>query len=139
MHKFKYIITIVAIIYFKFSLSKIKIQQYLQEVSFSVSGEHVNFDMKGDSIPSYDLINWQRLQNGDTDFVKVGIYDGAMDAGKELVIQDEKIKWPVNQSKARCSHKIQVQIKSVQQNSNINLIYFHHLTKTTKTSYLYNI
>ncbi|KAG7333495.1 hypothetical protein KOW79_003630 [Hemibagrus wyckioides] len=56
--------------------------------------------MKGDSIPSYDLINWQRLPNGDIDFIKVGIYDGSMDAGKELVIQDERIKWPGNQSKA---------------------------------------
>lgn len=81
-------------------------------MSFSISGEHVNFDMKGDSIPSYDLINWQRLPNGDTDFVKVGIYDGAMNAGKELFIQDEKIKWPGNQSKARCSHKIQSTKKS---------------------------
>lgn len=62
--------------------------------------------MKGDSIPSYDLINWQRLPNGDIDFIKVGIYDGSMDAGKELVIQDERIKWPGNQSKARCSHNV---------------------------------
>ncbi|TSK38410.1 Extracellular calcium-sensing receptor [Bagarius yarrelli] len=71
-----------------------QLQQYLQEVSFSLSGEQVSFDMKGDSIPSYDLINWQRLPSGDIDFIKVGLYDGAMGDGNELVIQDEKIKWP---------------------------------------------
>ncbi|XP_060733769.1 extracellular calcium-sensing receptor-like [Tachysurus vachellii] len=76
-----------------------QLQHYLQEVSFSLSGEHVNFDMKGDSIPSYDLINWQRFPDGDINFINVGMYDGSMDAGKELVIMDEKIKWPGNQSK----------------------------------------
>ncbi|XP_062860389.1 extracellular calcium-sensing receptor-like [Trichomycterus rosablanca] len=84
-----------------------QLQHYLQEVSFSVSGERVNFDVKGDSVPSYDLINWQRRPNGDVDFVTVGLYDGAMEAGKELVIQDHAIVWPDNQSKVPvsvCSH-----------------------------------
>ncbi|KAL7879138.1 hypothetical protein AOLI_G00101120 [Acnodon oligacanthus] len=77
-----------------------QLQHYLQEVSFSVSGERVNFDARGDSIPSYDLINWQRQANGDIDFVKVGLYDGARDAGRELLIQDQAVVWPGNQSKA---------------------------------------
>lgn len=72
-------------------------------MSFSVSGEHVNFDARGDSVPSYDLINWQRQTNGDINFVKVGLYDGARDAGNELVIQDQAVVWADNQSKARCS------------------------------------
>uniref|UniRef100_A0A4W4H5F9 Olfactory receptor C family, v1 n=1 Tax=Electrophorus electricus TaxID=8005 RepID=A0A4W4H5F9_ELEEL len=66
-----------------------QLQHYLQEVSFLVSGEHVNFDTRGDSVPSYDLINWQRQKNGDISFIKVGLYDGARDSGKELVIQDQ--------------------------------------------------
>uniref|UniRef100_A0A3B4E4M8 G-protein coupled receptors family 3 profile domain-containing protein n=1 Tax=Pygocentrus nattereri TaxID=42514 RepID=A0A3B4E4M8_PYGNA len=66
-----------------------QLQHYLQEVSFSISGERVNFDARGDSIPSYDLINWQRETNGDINFVKVGLYDGARDAGRELLIQDQ--------------------------------------------------
>ncbi|XP_036441045.1 extracellular calcium-sensing receptor-like [Colossoma macropomum] len=80
-----------------------QLQHYLQEVSFSISGEHVNFDARGDSIPSYDLINWQRQANGDIDFVKVGLYDGARDAGRELLIQDQAVVWPGNQSKAPVS------------------------------------
>ncbi|XP_066540566.1 extracellular calcium-sensing receptor-like [Hoplias malabaricus] len=80
-----------------------QLQHYLQEVSFSISGEHVNFDARGDSIPSYDLINWQKRANGDIDFAKVGLYDGASDAGKELVIQDQGIMWPGNQTKSPVS------------------------------------
>uniref|UniRef100_A0A3B4CIA6 G-protein coupled receptors family 3 profile domain-containing protein n=1 Tax=Pygocentrus nattereri TaxID=42514 RepID=A0A3B4CIA6_PYGNA len=80
-----------------------QLQHYLQEVSFSISGERVNFDARGDSIPSYDLINWQRETNGDINFVKVGLYDGARDAGRELLIQDQAVVWPGNQSKAPVS------------------------------------
>ncbi|KAM9480731.1 extracellular calcium-sensing receptor-like [Clarias gariepinus] len=80
-----------------------QLQHYIQQVSFLISDEHVNFDIRGDSIPSYDLMNWQRLPNGDIDFIKVGLYDGAMDDGKELVIQDKKIKWPNNPSKVPAS------------------------------------
>ncbi|XP_062407688.1 extracellular calcium-sensing receptor-like [Sardina pilchardus] len=68
-----------------------QLQHYLQEVSFFISEEKVNFDMKGDSIPSYDLINWQRDANGEIQFVSVGLYDGAKGAGNELIIDKETI------------------------------------------------
>ncbi|XP_018605280.2 extracellular calcium-sensing receptor [Scleropages formosus] len=74
-----------------------QLQQYLQEVSFTISGETVNFDEKGDAIPSYDLINWQRGVAGNIEFVKVGMFDGSKDAGKELFIQDEAIMWTGHQ------------------------------------------
>jgi len=79
-----------------------KLQHYLQEISFSVSGEEVNFDIKGDSIPSYDLINWQRHSSGDIQFVKVGLYDGAQNSERELVIEEQAIMWSKQQNKARC-------------------------------------
>uniref|UniRef100_A0A3B1KGA9 Olfactory receptor C family, v3 n=1 Tax=Astyanax mexicanus TaxID=7994 RepID=A0A3B1KGA9_ASTMX len=56
-----------------------QLQHYLQEVSFTVSGELVNFDAKGDSIPSYDLINWQKGRDGNIELVKVGMYDEAQE------------------------------------------------------------
>ncbi|XP_059362234.1 extracellular calcium-sensing receptor-like [Carassius carassius] len=68
-----------------------QLQHYLQEISFSVSGENVNFDVKGDSIPSYDLINWQRHASGDIQFVKVGLYEGAQQTGRELLIVEQAI------------------------------------------------
>uniref|UniRef100_A0A4W6C6F8 Olfactory receptor C family, v1 n=1 Tax=Lates calcarifer TaxID=8187 RepID=A0A4W6C6F8_LATCA len=37
-----------------------KLQYYLQEVTFNIAGEEVDFDLKGDSVPYYDIINWQR-------------------------------------------------------------------------------
>ncbi|XP_076853593.1 extracellular calcium-sensing receptor [Brachyhypopomus gauderio] len=65
-----------------------QLQHYLQEVSFTISGERVNFDLKGDSIPSYDLINWQRGTAGNIELVKVGMYDEAREAGSELLIYE---------------------------------------------------
>ncbi|XP_026783301.3 extracellular calcium-sensing receptor [Pangasianodon hypophthalmus] len=70
-----------------------QLQHYLQEVSFTISGETVNFDINGDSIPSYDLINWQKGTAGNIELVKVGMYDGAREAGSELVIYDTAITW----------------------------------------------
>ncbi|XP_048121046.1 extracellular calcium-sensing receptor-like [Alosa alosa] len=70
-----------------------QLQHYLQDVSFFISDEKVNFDMKGDSIPSYDLINWQRDANRQIQFVSVGLYDEAKGAGNELIIDKETIKW----------------------------------------------
>uniref|UniRef100_A0A672GAJ8 Olfactory receptor C family, v3 n=1 Tax=Salarias fasciatus TaxID=181472 RepID=A0A672GAJ8_SALFA len=34
-----------------------QLQYYLQEVTFNIGEEEVNFDLKGDSIPYYDIIN----------------------------------------------------------------------------------
>ncbi|KAM3616687.1 uncharacterized protein V6R79_021784 [Siganus canaliculatus] len=49
-----------------------QLQHYLQEVAFNIDGEEVNFDTKGDSIPYYDVINWQRGKGGNIEFVNVG-------------------------------------------------------------------
>ncbi|XP_036392207.1 extracellular calcium-sensing receptor-like [Megalops cyprinoides] len=75
-----------------------ELQHYLQEVSFTISGEEVNFDANGDSIPSYDLINWQRGAAGNIEFVTVGMFNGAKEAGKELFIQEDAIVWAGHQS-----------------------------------------
>ncbi|XP_064880298.1 extracellular calcium-sensing receptor-like [Oncorhynchus nerka] len=76
-----------------------QLQHYLQELAFYISGEEVNFDLKGDSIPYYDIINWQRGSGGNMEFINVGLFDGAKASGKELVIQEEKIVWAGHQSK----------------------------------------
>ncbi|XP_041796185.1 extracellular calcium-sensing receptor-like [Chelmon rostratus] len=80
-----------------------QLQYYLQEVTFNIAGEEVNFDLKGDSIPYYDIINWQRGTGGNTEFVTVGLFDGAKPAGEELVIQEDRIIWvPVSVCSASC-------------------------------------
>ncbi|XP_030621112.1 extracellular calcium-sensing receptor [Chanos chanos] len=80
-----------------------QLQHYLQEVSFTISGEMMEFDMNGDSIPSYDLINWQRGSAGNVEFVNVGLFDGAQDPGKELVIQEKGIVWAGHQGEVLVS------------------------------------
>ncbi|XP_053356905.1 extracellular calcium-sensing receptor-like [Clarias gariepinus] len=69
-----------------------QLQYYLQEVSFTISGELVKFDMNGDSIPYYDLINWQKGTAGNIELIKVGMYDGAR-KGNELIIYNMNITW----------------------------------------------
>uniref|UniRef100_A0A3B5M294 Olfactory receptor C family, v1 n=1 Tax=Xiphophorus couchianus TaxID=32473 RepID=A0A3B5M294_9TELE len=58
-----------------------QLQYYLQEVKFDMAGEEVNFDLKGDSVPYYDIINWQRGTTGSIEFVNVGLFDGTKPAG----------------------------------------------------------
>ena len=77
-----------------------KLQYYLQEVKFNIAGEEVNFDLKGDSIPYYDIINWHRGNGKNNEFVNVGLFDGTKPAGEELVIQEDRIIWAGHQSKA---------------------------------------
>ncbi|XP_045897268.1 extracellular calcium-sensing receptor-like, partial [Micropterus dolomieu] len=80
-----------------------QLQYYLQEVTFNIAGEKVNFDRKGDSIPYYDVINWQRGTGGNTEFVNVGLFDGTKPAGKELVIHEDRIIWAGHQSEVPVS------------------------------------
>uniref|UniRef100_A0A3Q3B534 Extracellular calcium-sensing receptor-like n=1 Tax=Kryptolebias marmoratus TaxID=37003 RepID=A0A3Q3B534_KRYMA len=63
----------------------------------------VNFDLKGDSVPYYDIINWQRGSNGNIEFVNVGLFDGTKPAGEELVIQEDRIMWAGHQSEVPVS------------------------------------
>ncbi|KAL3991803.1 olfactory receptor [Sarotherodon galilaeus] len=74
-----------------------QLQYYLQEVKFIIAGEEVTFDLKGDSTPYYDIINWQRGTSGNTEFVNVGLFDGTKPAGEELVIQEDMIMWAGDQ------------------------------------------
>ncbi|XP_028428746.1 extracellular calcium-sensing receptor [Perca flavescens] len=70
-----------------------QLQHYIQEVTFNIAGEEVNFDLKGDSIPYYDILNWQRGTGGNIEFVTVGLFDGTKPGGEELVIQEDRIMW----------------------------------------------
>ncbi|XP_035857339.1 extracellular calcium-sensing receptor-like [Sander lucioperca] len=80
-----------------------KLQHYIQEVTFNIAGEEVNFDLKGDSIPYYDILNWQRGTGGNIEFVNVGLFDGTKPGGEELVIQEDRIMWAGHQSEVPVS------------------------------------
>lgn len=70
---------------------------------FNIAGEEVNFDLKGDSIPYYDIINWQRGTSGNIEFVNVGLFDGTKPDGEELDIKEDQIIWAGHRSEASCS------------------------------------
>uniref|UniRef100_A0A8C6WGA4 Olfactory receptor C family, v3 n=1 Tax=Neogobius melanostomus TaxID=47308 RepID=A0A8C6WGA4_9GOBI len=80
-----------------------QLQHYLQEVEFNIGGEEVKFDLKGDSVPYYDIINWQRSTGGNIEFVLVGLFDGTKTTGQELDIQEDRIIWAGHQSKVPVS------------------------------------
>uniref|UniRef100_A0A4W5RHQ7 Olfactory receptor C family, x1 n=1 Tax=Hucho hucho TaxID=62062 RepID=A0A4W5RHQ7_9TELE len=74
---------------------------YMKQVKFSTFGEEVSFDHNGDPIASYDLMNWQRGQDGSLRLVKVGFYDASLADGRDLVINDSVIQWPVGKQVPR--------------------------------------
>uniref|UniRef100_A0A3B3D873 Olfactory receptor C family, x3 n=1 Tax=Oryzias melastigma TaxID=30732 RepID=A0A3B3D873_ORYME len=46
---------------------------YMKHANFSVLGKEVNFDLNGDPIAYYDLMNWQQMPDGSLSLVKVVI------------------------------------------------------------------
>ncbi|KAG7471654.1 extracellular calcium-sensing receptor-like [Solea senegalensis] len=80
-----------------------QLQHYLQEVNFHIAGEEVAFDAKGDSVPYFDIINWQRGTKGNIAFVSVGLFDGTKAIGEELLIQEDRIMWAGHQSEVPVS------------------------------------
>ncbi|XP_043558900.1 extracellular calcium-sensing receptor-like [Chiloscyllium plagiosum] len=59
---------------------------YIKQVKFLNNfGEEISFDKNGDPVASYDLINWQKGENGTVRFVQVGFYDTALPVGKAPV------------------------------------------------------
>ncbi|XP_070568878.1 metabotropic glutamate receptor 1-like [Ptychodera flava] len=90
--------------------------QFLNNVSFyGYSGDLITFDKNGDPPGRYDIFNFQRLENNDAGYVKVGEWgDG------NLVIDDDNMMW--NRGRrgvvtSRCSPPCpKGQIKNIQNN-----------------------
>uniref|UniRef100_UPI00398EB205 extracellular calcium-sensing receptor-like n=1 Tax=Pristiophorus japonicus TaxID=55135 RepID=UPI00398EB205 len=77
---------------------------YLKEVKFmNKFGEEISFDINGDPIASYDLINWQKRTDGSVEFVKVGYYDAALPESIKLVLDESTIFWHGHQKKVPVS------------------------------------
>ncbi|XP_042342899.1 extracellular calcium-sensing receptor-like [Plectropomus leopardus] len=77
-----------------------QVVKHLRDVNFTLqSGERVYFDENGDPAATYELVNWQRNQAGDTVFVAVGSYDASLPTGKQFTMNGVNITWAAESSK----------------------------------------
>ncbi|KAL2095671.1 hypothetical protein ACEWY4_007819 [Coilia grayii] len=79
-----------------------QILQQLKKVNFSVNGNHVSFDSNGDPVATYELVNWQAMQDGSVQFVTVGHYDASQPNGQEFSIS-KSITWMKGQTQVPVS------------------------------------
>ncbi|XP_069053825.1 extracellular calcium-sensing receptor-like [Lepisosteus oculatus] len=67
---------------------------YLARVNFTTHyGDRVSFDENGDALAIYDVINWQRADDGSGKTVTIGLYDESAPAGQKLSLNEDKIFW----------------------------------------------
>ncbi|XP_066566539.1 extracellular calcium-sensing receptor-like [Amia ocellicauda] len=67
---------------------------YMKTVNFSTQyGDRVSFDENGDTPAIYDVMNWQRGNDGSMKIEKNGLFDESAPAGQELTLQEDKIFW----------------------------------------------
>ncbi|XP_034024141.1 extracellular calcium-sensing receptor-like [Thalassophryne amazonica] len=67
---------------------------YLQNVNFTTSsGDQVQFDENGDSLPTYDIVNWQWLPDGTIKAENVGVIQKSAWKSEELKLEEDRIFW----------------------------------------------
>ncbi|XP_066540269.1 extracellular calcium-sensing receptor-like [Hoplias malabaricus] len=65
---------------------------YLKKVDYINNfGEETTFDVNGDPVAMYDLINWQLSESGEVQYITVGRFDETKSANLE--IDEKKIIW----------------------------------------------
>ncbi|XP_036935349.1 extracellular calcium-sensing receptor-like [Acanthopagrus latus] len=64
----------------------------LKKVNFSQNGYDVSFDVNGDPVARYELLNWQKSESGSIEIVTVGLYDASLPEGQEFRI-NRNLTW----------------------------------------------
>ncbi|XP_072248422.1 extracellular calcium-sensing receptor-like [Leuresthes tenuis] len=64
----------------------------LKKVNFSQNGYDVSFDANGDPVAVYELVNWQKTEDGVIELVTVGYYDSSLPMGQEFRI-NRNLSW----------------------------------------------
>ncbi|XP_072895057.1 extracellular calcium-sensing receptor-like [Hemitrygon akajei] len=71
-----------------------QVLHYMQSVNFTTKvGERVSFDENGDSVATYDIVNWQVNSEGNAAVLIVGHYDGSAPSEEQIIIKEESIIW----------------------------------------------
>ncbi|KAM7412962.1 hypothetical protein PAMA_020379 [Pampus argenteus] len=66
---------------------------YLDKVNFTTPfGDQVTFDVNGDALPVYDVMNWLWIPNGTTNIQNVGEVKESH-KGRELTLHEDRIFW----------------------------------------------
>ncbi|XP_029441510.1 extracellular calcium-sensing receptor-like [Rhinatrema bivittatum] len=77
---------------------------YVWKVRFqNTMGREIFFDQKGNSPPSYDILNWQLTSSGSFAYVKVGHYDSGAAGGWDIKINTSAITWSEDYAQAPAS------------------------------------
>uniref|UniRef100_A0A673MAG4 Extracellular calcium-sensing receptor-like n=1 Tax=Sinocyclocheilus rhinocerous TaxID=307959 RepID=A0A673MAG4_9TELE len=64
------------------------------DVSFTMkTGENILFDVSGDPVARYDLVNWQPAEDGSLQFKHVGFYDSSLPSEQRLQFNQEQMLW----------------------------------------------
>ncbi|MEQ2181802.1 hypothetical protein GOODEAATRI_015286, partial [Goodea atripinnis] len=78
-------------------LEPLTILQHLQRIRFKTKeGDEVYFNENGDPTAKYEIINWQRKENGMLNFAAVGLYDASLPADKQLDVKIGSTVWAKN-------------------------------------------
>ncbi|XP_043975233.1 extracellular calcium-sensing receptor-like [Gambusia affinis] len=78
-------------------LDPLTILRHIKNIHFKTKeGDEVYFNENGDPAAKYEIINWQRKENGIVDFVTVGLYDASLAPDKQMNLQNESLVWAQN-------------------------------------------
>ncbi|XP_016534437.1 extracellular calcium-sensing receptor-like [Poecilia formosa] len=78
-------------------LDPLTILRHIRNIHFKTKeGDEVYFNENGDPTAKYEIINWQRKENGIVDFVTVGLYDASLPPDKQMNLQNESLVWAQN-------------------------------------------
>ncbi|KAJ1079818.1 hypothetical protein NDU88_000051 [Pleurodeles waltl] len=83
---------------------------YLRKVHFrNAEGDEVYFNENGNPPPRFDILNWQRQEDGYIQHVKVGTFDFSAPQGRQFIFNESALVWnkgvaqvPVSVCSASC-------------------------------------
>ncbi|XP_056905967.1 extracellular calcium-sensing receptor-like isoform X2 [Takifugu flavidus] len=90
-------------------LDPFTILQHIKRIRFKTKeGDEVYFNENGDPPAKYEIINWQPTENGNVEFVPVGLYDASLPADRQLTLTNRTLVWAQNSEQVPvsvCSEK----------------------------------